>query len=90
MYSVRTGLIHPGINCIFSHSETSPDWIARCWINFANSPPRFRAGGEGVASFGSFLRKLQWSIGFDVVERYRCLQKFAEQVHIEDEARWLA
>jgi archaemetzincin len=36
------------------------------------------------------LRKLQWSIGFDVVERYRCLEKFAERVHFEDEARWLA
>jgi archaemetzincin len=36
------------------------------------------------------LRKLHWSIGFDVVERYRCLQMFAEQAGFEDEARWLA
>ena len=36
------------------------------------------------------LRKLQCSIGFDVVERYRCLEKFAEQAGFEDEVRWLA
>jgi archaemetzincin len=36
------------------------------------------------------LRKLQWSIGFDVVERYRCLKTFAEQAGFEDEANWLS
>lgn len=36
------------------------------------------------------LRKLQWSIGFDVVERYRRLEKFAEQAGFEDEVHWLA
>jgi archaemetzincin len=35
------------------------------------------------------LHKLQWSIGFDVVERYRRLEKFAAQAGFEDEARWL-
>ena len=35
------------------------------------------------------LRKLHWSIGFDVVERYQRLWKFAEQAGFEDEARWL-
>ncbi len=35
------------------------------------------------------LRKLQWSIGFDVAERYRRLSEFQRQTGFEDEARWL-
>jgi archaemetzincin len=35
------------------------------------------------------LRKLQWSIGFDVVERYRRLRDFHRQAGFEDEAAWL-
>ncbi len=35
------------------------------------------------------LRKLQWSIGFDVVERYRRLRDFQRQAGFEDEAHWL-
>ena len=35
------------------------------------------------------LRKLQWSIGVDVVERYRRLRDFHRQTGFEDEARWL-
>jgi len=35
------------------------------------------------------LRKLQWSIGFDVVERYRGLRDFYRQAGFEDEAAWL-
>jgi archaemetzincin len=35
------------------------------------------------------LRKLQWSIGFDVVERYRRLREFHQQAGFEDEARWM-
>lgn len=35
------------------------------------------------------LRKLQWSIGFDVVERYRHLADFQRQAGFEDEAHWL-
>jgi archaemetzincin len=35
------------------------------------------------------LRKLQWSIGFDVVERYRRLRDFHRQAGSEDEAQWL-
>jgi archaemetzincin len=36
------------------------------------------------------LRKLQHSIGFDVVERYRRLLDFSRQTGFLDEARWLA
>jgi archaemetzincin len=36
------------------------------------------------------LRKLEWSIGFNVVERYQQLQKFAQQAGFQDEADWLA
>jgi archaemetzincin len=35
------------------------------------------------------LRKLQWSIGFDVVERYRRLRDFQHQAEFDDEVRWL-
>jgi len=35
------------------------------------------------------LRKLHWSVGFDVVERYRRLWSFAQQAGFKDEARWL-
>lgn len=34
------------------------------------------------------LRKLQWSVGFDVVERYRRLQSVSERAGFADEARW--
>jgi archaemetzincin len=35
------------------------------------------------------LRKLQWSVGFDVVKRYRLLRDFQRQAGFEDEAQWL-
>ena len=35
------------------------------------------------------LRKLQWSVGFDVVERYRQLRDVCRQAHFDEEARWL-
>jgi archaemetzincin len=35
------------------------------------------------------LRKLQWSIGFDVVERCRRLLDFDRREGFEDEAQWL-
>ncbi len=36
------------------------------------------------------LRKLQFSIGFDVVDRYRRLLRFYREIGFEDEARWAA
>jgi archaemetzincin len=36
------------------------------------------------------LRKLQWSVGFDVRERYRRLAEQARTLGFDDEARWLA
>ena len=35
------------------------------------------------------LRKLHWSIGFDVIERYRHLRDFAGRAGFDDEAEWL-
>jgi archaemetzincin len=35
------------------------------------------------------LHKLQWSVGFDVVERYRRLLDFHRRAGFEDEAQWL-
>jgi archaemetzincin len=35
------------------------------------------------------LRKLQWSVGFNVVDRYRRLLDFQRQAGFEDESRWL-
>jgi len=34
------------------------------------------------------LRKLQWSVGFDVIERYRRLRTVCERAGFTDEARW--
>jgi len=34
------------------------------------------------------LRKLQWSVGFDVIERYRRLRAVCERAGFADEARW--
>lgn len=36
------------------------------------------------------LRKLQWSIGFDAIDRYRRLQAVCERAGFADEARWCA
>ena len=35
------------------------------------------------------LRKLQWSIGFDVLERYRALERIDRALGFVDEANWL-
>src|SRR6266567_5542135 len=35
------------------------------------------------------MRKLQFSVGFDVVKRYQALAQFDEQAGLDDEARWL-
>jgi archaemetzincin len=35
------------------------------------------------------LRKLHWSVGFDVVDRYKRLRDFYKDVGFEDEVRWL-
>jgi len=35
------------------------------------------------------LRKLQWNIGFDVVERYRALERVTRAEGFADEADWL-
>jgi archaemetzincin len=35
------------------------------------------------------LRKLQWNVGFDVLERYRRLSEFYEANGIDDEATWV-
>jgi len=36
------------------------------------------------------LRKLQWSIGFDVVKHYEHLHQFCQRAGFEDEAAWIA
>ena len=35
------------------------------------------------------LRKLQWSVGFDITKRYRNLLAFDAEAGFEDEAQWL-
>ncbi len=35
------------------------------------------------------LRKLHWAIGFDIVERYRRLQRYWHDTGYEDEVRWI-
>lgn len=36
------------------------------------------------------LRKLQWSVGFDVLERYRALERFSHAASFSDEAEWFS
>jgi archaemetzincin len=36
------------------------------------------------------LRKLQWSIGFNVIERYACLERVTREANFMDEADWLS
>jgi hypothetical protein len=36
------------------------------------------------------LRKLQWSIGFDVIERYSAMERVARADGFTDEADWLS
>jgi archaemetzincin len=36
------------------------------------------------------LRKLHYSIGFDINERYRSLFDFAKAVHFNDKTQWLS
>ena len=36
------------------------------------------------------LRKLEWSIGFDVVERYASLERVTGEASFMDEAEWLS
>jgi archaemetzincin len=36
------------------------------------------------------LRKLEWSIGFDVVERYASLERVTDEASFMDEAEWLS
>jgi archaemetzincin len=36
------------------------------------------------------LRKLQWSIEFDVVKHYEHLHQFCQRAGFEDEAAWIA
>jgi len=35
------------------------------------------------------LRKLHYSIGFDINQRYRSRLEFAKAVHFDDEVQWL-
>jgi archaemetzincin len=35
------------------------------------------------------LRKLQWNIGFDILERYRRLMRFYAQAGFDDEVQWI-
>ncbi len=35
------------------------------------------------------LRKLQWSVGFDVLARYTALEQFNRNAGFSDEAEWL-
>jgi archaemetzincin len=35
------------------------------------------------------LRKLQWSVGFEVLDRYRRLGEFYREVGLDDEAEWI-
>jgi hypothetical protein len=70
------------------------DWLAnfpeagQTFQQFVQSEPN-RPDAQPLHLCPVDLRKLQWSIGFDVVERYRRLRHFHRQAGFEDEAQWL-
>ena len=59
----------------------------RCLMNGSNHLAESDA--RPLYLFPEDLRKLQWSIGFDVVARYRRIRDFHRQTGFEDEAQWL-
>jgi archaemetzincin len=59
----------------------------RCLMNGSNHLAESDARPLHLCSVD--LHKLQWSIGFDVVERYRRVRDFDSQAGFEDEAKWL-
>ena len=59
----------------------------RCTMNGCNQIDEL--DGSPLHLCPADLRKLQWSIGFDVVERYRRLRDFYRQADLTDEAEWI-
>ena len=57
-----------------------------CVMNGSNS--LWEADGQPIHPCPVDLRKLQWSTGFDVVERYRKLLEFYRMHGLDEEARW--
>jgi archaemetzincin len=59
----------------------------RCTLNGCNHLEEFDAAPLHLCPVD--LRKLQWSVGFDVLERYRRLRDFYAQAGLNDEAAWV-
>ncbi len=59
----------------------------RCLMNGSNHLNEFDSRPAHLCPVD--LRKLQWSVGFDVRERYRRLLAFYEREGLKDEAGWL-
>ena len=59
----------------------------RCTMNGCNHLQEF--DGAPLHLCPVDLRKLQWSTGFDVVERYRRLGDIYRQAGLIDEAAWI-
>jgi archaemetzincin len=59
----------------------------QCVMNGSNNLMEF--DGQPLHLCPVDLRKLQWSAGFDIAERYRCLVAFYAKAGITDETEWL-
>jgi archaemetzincin len=59
-----------------------------CLMNGSNSMPETDA--QPLHLCPVCLRKLQWSVGFDAIKRYRLLHTLCVEGGFEEEARWLA
>lgn len=59
----------------------------RCLINGSNHLAESHARPLHLCPVD--LRKLQWNIGFDIMERYRHLLRFHAEAGFDDEVRWL-
>jgi archaemetzincin len=60
----------------------------RCLMNGSNHLNEFDARPLHLCPVD--LRKLQYSVGFDPLERYRRLLRFTREEALNDEAEWLA
>jgi archaemetzincin len=59
----------------------------RCTMNGCNHLEEFDASPLHLCPVD--LRKLQWSVGFDVMERYRRLRDFYRQAGVNDDVEWV-
>lgn len=70
------------------HAFSMPHCIHfRCNVNGSNNLPE--TDRQPIHLCPVCLKKLQWNLGFDVIERYESLLKFYNREALLDEAKWV-